>query len=273
MCIDLTLSAGPGSEFQCELLLPERDWNGKAVFVGNGGQAGTLLYQTELAFLYEPYAVIHCNLGTSDIDAGLSSSSAIIDFGWRATHLSTVVGKDVIALVYGRPILHTYCVGMSTGGQQGIAAATVCPEDFDGIVAIAPGISRSRLHPAFIWYTRCLVREDGTSKFSLAEIAKIHKVILDYHGRHGYGAPGDPFVSVLFSREERQEILKEIERACRFSPIRSGAFGHFIRARWTRKPARKYSAASRRVRNATHWAWSATFCRSCMPGRSGWAPG
>lgn len=218
LCIDLTLSAGPGSEFQCELLLPERDWNGKAVFVGNGGQAGTLLYQTELAFLYEPYAVIHCNLGTSDIDAGLSSSSAIIDFGWRATHLSTVVGKDVIALVYGRPILHTYCVGMSTGGQQGIAAATVCPEDFDGIVAIAPGISRSRLHPAFIWYTRCLVREDGTSKFSLEEIAKIHKVILDYHGRHGYGAPGDPFVSVLFSREERQEILKEIERACRFSP-------------------------------------------------------
>ena len=86
--------------------------------------------------------MIHCSLGTADLDAGIYSSAGMIDHGWRTTHLMTVVGKDIVELVCGKPITHTFFVGQSTGGQQAIAAATICPEDYDGIVAMAPAISR-----------------------------------------------------------------------------------------------------------------------------------
>ena len=38
-CIDVIISAGPGSELMGEILIPEKDWNGKAVVLGNGGPA------------------------------------------------------------------------------------------------------------------------------------------------------------------------------------------------------------------------------------------
>ena len=216
-CIDVTFSGGPGSKMNGQILIPEADWNGKIVSVGNGGPAMTLHYQAELACLYEPYAVIHCDLGTSNIDVGLSSASAVIDHGWRATHLMAVLGKDIVARIYGKPAEHAYFVGMSTGGQQAIASATICPEDFDGIVAIAPAITRSYLHASFVWYTQKLVREDGTPKLTREEIGKIYSKVMEYHARKGYGAPGDAFVSVLFTEQERQEILAELEAGGEFS--------------------------------------------------------
>ena len=213
----VSFSGGPGSSIMGNILLPEKDWNGNIFFAGNGGPAQVPIVLFELGGLYDPNVVLHCNLGTADIDVGLRASSATIDHGWRATHLMTLIGKEIVAMVYGRPADYTYFLGMSTGGQQGISAATNCPDDFDGIIAMAPGISRSLLHTSFIWASSHLVREDDSSKVTKEDLEKIHEIVLDYHSRRGYGAPGDQFVSVIFTEEEKEEILAEIKACGRFT--------------------------------------------------------
>lgn len=216
--VDVTLSAGPGSNVHGEILFPEKDWNEKVVYTANGGPGQTLMQHYELACLYDPYVSMNSDLGTSDIDTGLVHPAAVIDAGWRAEHMTVVVGKEMAEILYGKPVKHAYCTGASSGGQQSIAAATYCPDDFDGIISFCPGISRTHLHSYFVWSKQQLVRDDGTPKFDIEEDAKkLNKIILDYHKRHGYGAPGDPFVSVPFTQQEREEILDEIENSGEFS--------------------------------------------------------
>ena len=62
----------------------------------------------------------------------------VIDFGYRAVHLMTVIGKDVVAKYYGRAQDKAYFVGCSTGGRQGLMEVTRYPADYDGVVAGAP---------------------------------------------------------------------------------------------------------------------------------------
>jgi feruloyl esterase len=69
---------------------------------------------------------------------GQPNAEAIVDFGHRATHLATTVGKSVIARYYGRPAQRAYWQGCSTGGRQGLAEVQRYPDDYDGVIAGAP---------------------------------------------------------------------------------------------------------------------------------------
>ncbi|HEX5050020.1 MAG TPA: tannase/feruloyl esterase family alpha/beta hydrolase, partial [Gammaproteobacteria bacterium] len=123
-------------------------WNGKVLGIGGGGFAGDVTVQSATAGLARGYAVIQNDLGHPSTDAldpsfaltpaGERNVEGIVDFGHRATHLATMVGKALATQVYGRTPEHAYFQGCSTGGRQGLAEVQRYPHDYDGVIAGAP---------------------------------------------------------------------------------------------------------------------------------------
>ena len=60
-------------------------------------------------------------------------------------------GKTVVTAYYAKPPQYSYFVGCSKGGQEGMALAQLYPDEFDGIVAAAPGFSLPRAALAEAW--------------------------------------------------------------------------------------------------------------------------
>jgi feruloyl esterase len=60
-------------------------------------------------------------------------------------HTSAEVGKLITNAFYGEPHSKSYYLGCSLGGRQGIDNADKFPEDFNGIVAGAPGVDFNNL--------------------------------------------------------------------------------------------------------------------------------
>jgi feruloyl esterase len=123
-------------------------WNGKLLGIGGGGFAGNLRIEAAADGLARGYGVIQNDLGHASANAldpsftldahGKPNVEGIIDFGHRATHLATTVGKDLAQRHYGRPAEHAYWQGCSTGGRQGLAEVQRYPQDYDGVIAGAP---------------------------------------------------------------------------------------------------------------------------------------
>jgi len=122
-------------------------WNGRLVYLGDGGQDGDLDHAPFL--LDAGYAVVNSNMGHDDgmegQAFGLNDPESEVDFAWRAQHLALNAAKRLVRARYGRPQDFAYHFGCSTGGRQGLLAAQILPDDYDGIVAGAPG---------HLWYPR-----------------------------------------------------------------------------------------------------------------------
>ena len=145
--VHATISPVPKSEIGAIYRLP-KEWNGKVLGIGGGGFAGNLRIEAAADGLARGYAVIQNDMGHPSesaldplfaIDAhGKPNVDGIIDFGHRATHLATTVGKDIAAQLYGRAPQRAYWQGCSTGGRQGLAEVQRYPTDYDGVIAGAP---------------------------------------------------------------------------------------------------------------------------------------
>lgn len=126
-------------------LPPAAQWNGRFQAEGSGGSAGAISPGPMLAALKRGFATMSTDNGhlndPNDPSSGYSQLWAyrhpekMIDWAWRALHLSTVAAKIVIRDFYGRPALKNYFVGCSAGGHHALAEATRFPADYDGIIA------------------------------------------------------------------------------------------------------------------------------------------
>ena len=142
-----TISPVDGSRIGVVYRLPA-SWNGKVLGIGGGGAAGNLTIEAAADGLSRGYAVLQNDLGhpsPAGLDwsfaiksPGQPNTEAIIDFGHRATHFATVVGKQLLEKFYGRPAQRAYWQGCSTGGRQGLAEVQRYPDDYDGVIAGAP---------------------------------------------------------------------------------------------------------------------------------------
>jgi feruloyl esterase len=99
------------------------------------------------------YAVAGSDTGHEggDLKFGLGYTEKIEDWAWRAVHVMTDAAKLVLRSYYGRFAAHAYFSGCSTGGQQAFTEAHRFPDDYDGILAGAPGNNRVRLKVGFLW--------------------------------------------------------------------------------------------------------------------------
>lgn len=150
-----------------EVWLPFEKWTGRFEVVGNGGMAGDISYSAMGSALRRGNAVAstdtgHTNKPGEGFDASwsLDRPDLVEDFGHRALHVTTVLGKRVVAALYGKAAEYAYYVGCSKGGGQGLMEAERYPADFDGIVAGDPAYNWTNLYAgAHLYYSQVLLKD------------------------------------------------------------------------------------------------------------------
>jgi feruloyl esterase len=143
-------------------------WNGRFFFQGGGGSNGTignalgaLQGQQPTVALALGYAVVsqdsgHDNSTNNDPARGGTTTfgldpQARLDFGYNSYDQVTQVSKALIKVFYGRAPEKSYFVGCSEGGREGMMLSQRFPENFDGILACAPGFRLPRAAVAEAW--------------------------------------------------------------------------------------------------------------------------
>jgi feruloyl esterase len=178
-----TLTPTPESHIKIEVWLPPTSaWNGKFLGTGNGGAGGVISYPALSAGVQKGYATTNTDMGTSttglDFGFGVGHREMVVDWGYRATHLMTVVAKQIARTYYSRDAQQAYFMGCSTGGHQAITEARRYPDDYNGIVAGDPANNRVRLHMNGYWAYQA-THEDPASYIPPAKLPMINRAVLN----------------------------------------------------------------------------------------------
>lgn len=132
--------ATPGNVVDFKVALPT-NWNGKFIFQGVGGFAGTFARLD--SSLERGYAAATTNTGhdgESDGSWALNHRPREIDYGHRGTHVSAVATQALTKSFYGKKPSYRYFNGCSNGGRQSLMEAQRYPQDFDGFIVGDPSL-------------------------------------------------------------------------------------------------------------------------------------
>jgi feruloyl esterase len=188
-----------------ELNLPVENWNGKFLYHGCFGVCGVIFTVACNEALTRGYACVLGDTGhassASDGKWAYGDIQAKFDFGLRATHVTTLIGKALAARYYGQDPSRSFFLGCSGGGRQAMVEAESFPWDFDGIIAGAPGIGN---HLTLTWGLTSLLDDQGHALLSPADTALVHREALAQCAGDDGAADG----------------LITNPRACKFDPSR-----------------------------------------------------
>jgi len=128
------------------LRVPE-GWNARLVFQGGGGNNGVVgdalaLQKDGRTALEQGFAVIAQDSGHQGREPLFAlDQQASRDFAFAGVEKATRIGKRLITTLAGAAPRRAYFVGCSNGGREALSAAQRRPEEFDGVVAGAPGLA------------------------------------------------------------------------------------------------------------------------------------
>jgi feruloyl esterase len=140
-----SLKPSTDSDIPIHVWLPVSGWNGK--LVGNGANTRFML---RFGSLMRGHAIATANAGGPG-QALLGHPEKVIDFGHRAIHLMTLRAKDIITAYYGTAPRHSYFLGNSAGGYQGLTEARRYPKDYDGIAIGWPPNPHALFNATQLW--------------------------------------------------------------------------------------------------------------------------
>jgi feruloyl esterase len=178
-----TLKPTPESNIRIEVWMPPAEtWNGKFLGTGNGGAGGAISYTALANGLQKGFATTNTDMGTSttglDFSFGVGHREMVVDWGYRATHLMTVIAKQIAKSYYKRDAEQSYFTGCSTGGHQALTEARRYPDDYNGIVAGDPANNRVRLHMVGYWNYEA-THNDPASYLPPSKLPMINRAVLD----------------------------------------------------------------------------------------------
>lgn len=122
-------------EVRFELSLPAQ-WNGRLYMFGNGGYAGEALDAAARvgirdAALQRGFAVVQTNTGHDATVAPLGTfavdSQKLLDYAYRAVHVTAMTAKRIIATYYGQQVRRSYFNGCSYGRTAGVDVGSALP--------------------------------------------------------------------------------------------------------------------------------------------------
>jgi feruloyl esterase len=174
-----------------EMRLPT-DWNGRFYHQGNGGADGTVVTATGATGGGPLTNALHQGFAVLSSDAGHAGSlgtnfgvdpQARLDYGYQAVAKLTPVAKSVIASAYGKGADRSYFGGCSNGGRHAMIAATRYANDYDGILAGAPGYNLPKAAVASIaggqlYASVATSPADISTGFTTAERQLVGKAVL-----------------------------------------------------------------------------------------------
>ena len=191
------------------IALPET-WNGRFLFQGGGGYNGTVLPPLgaqaagDTPALARGFAVVSTDAGHQDAISLLSpgqakvqadvpffkDQQASLDFAYEAVPTVTFVAKQIVAQYYKKTPEHSYFIGCSTGGREGMLVSQRYPTYFDGIVSGDPTFRTEHMRLAWAWVAR-----------AFNEIAP-------------KDAAGKPDASRIFSAGDKDLLVRAILEEC-----------------------------------------------------------
>lgn len=142
------------SHIKFEVWMPAKGWNGRFQQLGNGGFAGSIVYSLMIPALRQGYATASTDDGHTGGGApiwAIYHPQKVIDFGYRAVHLTAKDGEAIVRAFYSHRARWSYFVGCSDGGREALMEAQRFPDDFNGIIAGAPANSWTHLMAGFVW--------------------------------------------------------------------------------------------------------------------------
>lgn len=203
--VEAVATPTPDSKINIEIWLPMGNWNGRFLGTGNGGSAGSIAYAMGMIEgLKRGFAVANTDMGTGpDINLLEQHPERWADFGHRSTHEMTRIAKAMVSAFYDVSSFRSYFEGCSTGGQQALVTAQRYPDDYDGILAGAPGNNRTHSSSYFLWNYQS-VNANPASRMSSAQWSMVTQAAIAACAGKDGGAPGDRFLTD--------------PRRCRFDP-------------------------------------------------------
>jgi pimeloyl-ACP methyl ester carboxylesterase len=194
--VSLTIKPSSDSDIKSEVWLPMTGWNGKFLQVGNGAWGGSIQYGALADSLRRGYAAASTDTGHTGTDASFAVGhpEKLIDFGYRSVHETAVQGKATVKALYGVSPRLSYFNGCSAGGRQSFMEAQRFPDDFDAIIAGAPGYNRTDAAFQTIQMIQA-THKDAASFIPASKLPAIHRAAIDAcDGRDGLkdGLIGEP---------------------------------------------------------------------------------
>ena len=174
-----TLKPSSDSDIKVEVWMPATNWNGKFQAVGNGGWAGSISYPAMMDALRRGYATTSTDTGHTGGSASfaLGHPEKLIDYAYRSEHEMTVKAKALIAAFYGEGPKLSYFNGCSAGGKQAFKEAQRYPEDYNAMIAGAPGVNWTGRAIQSVWIAQASHKDEASAILS-AKFATIHTAVL-----------------------------------------------------------------------------------------------
>ena len=184
-------------------LPPENAWNHKYEAVGNGGLSGALNYRAMLPGFNRGYTTMTTDLGhintppnaVEDATWALGHPEKVVDYAYRAEHLSTLVAKQLIGAYYGKASIHAYFSGCSAGGIAGITELLRYPKDYDGYIIGDATPDHLGQEIGALWNTLAASLANPPDALQPAQITLVHQAILRQCVAKDGGAPTDTFLT------------------------------------------------------------------------------
>ncbi|MEQ5843758.1 tannase/feruloyl esterase family alpha/beta hydrolase [Paraburkholderia acidicola] len=175
--------------FEVWLPLDREKWNSKFMGSADGGSTGVINYTSMVDPLARGYAVMgHDNGHTStdvfeqswafDFSTDTVKADQIIDFGYRAEHVVTVVSKDITNTYFSAQPVHSYYVGCSQGGHHGMMEAQRYPDDYDGIVAGSHGGDWLGMMSSEAWAGVSVLKNNRAGGMTAAQLAAFNRAVI-----------------------------------------------------------------------------------------------
>jgi len=139
-----------------EVSLPTTKWNGKYFVAGGGGYNGVIPRLTQA--LAEGYAAAGSDTGheAKNTNWAINNLDAQNNYAYLATHVVTLIGKQILRAFYDQHERRSYFVGCSNGGKMALAEIQRYPGDFDAAIAGDPVIDRTKLMMQYTWNAQAL---------------------------------------------------------------------------------------------------------------------
>jgi feruloyl esterase len=163
----------PDSEIRFEVWIPQGGaWNSKFQGVGTGGYQGSISYPAMGEALRRGYAVTSTDMGHQgdDLVFGQGHPEKVVDWAYRAIHVTAQAGKLVVRNATGRFPERSYFVGCATGGHQAMSEVQRFPADYDGVIAGNPANNRLNETAGYLWAWRATHDAAGKALLSRADL-------------------------------------------------------------------------------------------------------
>ena len=174
-----TLEPSPASDVRMELWMPIAGWNGNFRGTSPNGLGGVLNYNAMAVGLTDGFAIASTDTGHRGGDtAWMRDPEKITDFAGRAMHETTVIGKALASVYYGRPPKYSYMIECGGGSAAALHEVQKYPADYNGIVVggHAAHLTRQMFGQLWPWLA---THPNGVAILPSEKLAVLHDAVLN----------------------------------------------------------------------------------------------